>query len=50
LDLRPVPQGQGWFRTYFDICGKASGETFSPEEFTARKPRWNQWAADRRTN
>ena len=50
LDLRPLPQGQGWLRTYFDICGKAPGETFSPEEFNARKPRWNQWVADRRTD
>jgi hypothetical protein len=50
LDLRPLPQGQGWLRTYFDIWGKAPGETFSPEEFTARKPRWNQWVADHRTN
>jgi hypothetical protein len=49
-DLRPLPQGQGWLRTYFDIWGKAPGETFSPEEFTARKRRWKQWAADRRTN
>ena len=47
LDLRPLPQRQGWLRTYFDIWGKAPGETFSPEEFTARKPRWNQWATDR---